>query len=63
MLAGRLIRRSTKMFIENVDGTSPGGYEKERLVFTKIALESTLPPHSDGAVRRVSERIESCFYP
>ena len=31
------------------------------MVFRTIALESTLPPHSDGAARRVSERIESCF--
>jgi hypothetical protein len=28
----------------------------------RIALESTPPPHNDGAARRVSERIESCFH-
>ena len=33
------------------------GFKKESLVFRAIALESTLPPHSDGAARRVSERI------
>jgi len=26
------------------------------------ALESTLPPHSNGVARRVLERIESCFH-
>jgi len=26
------------------------------------AAESTPPPHSDGAARRVSEGIESCFH-
>jgi hypothetical protein len=36
-----------------------GGFQKS---FRKIALESTLPPHNDGATRRVSEKIESCFY-
>jgi hypothetical protein len=38
------------------------GYKKKRLVIRRIALESTLPPHNDGAARRVSGRIESCFY-
>ena len=38
-------------------------FKKESLVFRAIALESTLPPHSDGAARRVSERSESCFHP
>jgi len=28
----------------------------------KVALESTLRLHNDGAARRVSERIESCFH-
>jgi hypothetical protein len=28
----------------------------------KMALESTLRLHNDGAARRVSERIESCFH-
>ena len=27
-----------------------------------MALESTLPPHNDGAARRVSERIECSFH-
>ena len=35
------------------------GFKKESLIFRTIALESTLPPHSDGAARRVAERIES----
>jgi hypothetical protein len=29
----------------------------------KMTLEPTLPPHNDGAARRVSERIESYFQP
>src|SRR5215831_13747994 len=39
------------------------GYSKKSFIFGRIALESTLPPHSDGAARPVSKRIESCFYP
>src|SRR3974390_2142902 len=46
------------MLAENVNRASAGLQEKS-LVFRTIALESTLPPHSDGAARRVSERIES----
>src|SRR3984893_19078774 len=33
------------------------------LLIRKIALESTLQSHNDGAGRRVSARIESCFQP
>ncbi len=33
------------------------------MVYRTIPLESTLPPHNDGAARRASERIESCFRP
>ena len=50
------------MLAENVNRASAGLQEKS-LIFRTIALESTLPPHSDGAARRVSERIESCFCP
>jgi len=50
------------MLAENVSCAASGCSEKS-FVFGRIALESTLPPHSDGAARRVSERIESCFHP
>ena len=50
------------MLAENVNRASAGLQEKS-LVFRTIALDSTLPPHNDGAARRVSERIESCFHP
>jgi hypothetical protein len=50
------------MLAENVNRASAGLQEKS-LVFRTIALESTLPPHSDGAAHRVLERIESGFYP
>ena len=33
-----------------------------RPLIIKLALASTLPLHNDGAARRVSERIESCFH-
>ena len=46
------------MLAENVNRASAGLQEKS-FVFRTIALESTLPPHSDGAARRVAERIES----
>ena len=39
------------------------GFKGESLLLGTIAVESTLPPHSDGAARRVSERSESCFHP
>jgi subtilisin family serine protease len=59
-----LIRRSAKMLAENVDCAWPGS--KKNLALRKTALESTLPPHNDGAGHRVSERIESkhirCYY-
>jgi hypothetical protein len=48
------------MLAENVNRA---GFKKESLVFRTIARESTLRPNSDGAARRVSERIESCFHP
>jgi hypothetical protein len=41
---------------ENVD-CALAGFE----VTTEVALESTLPRHNDGAARRVSAGIESCF--
>src|SRR2546425_3232930 len=47
------------MLAENVNRTSTG-FKKKSLVFRKIALESKLPPHNDGAGHRVSERTESC---
>src|SRR5215467_9093123 len=50
------------MLPENVN-RALSGFKKESLVFRTIARESTLPPRSDGAARRVSERIESCFHP
>jgi len=50
------------MLAENVNRASAGLQEKS-LVFRTIALESTLPLRNDGAARRVSERIESCFHP
>jgi hypothetical protein len=50
-MAGWFVARR-KMLAENVNGSSAGFQEKE-LVFIKIALESTLPPHSDGAARQV----------
>ena len=37
-------------------------FKKMRFVLRRLALESTLPPHNDGAARRVAERIESCFH-
>ena len=56
-----LIRRSAKMLAENVDFAWPG-FKKKNLALRKTALESTLPPHNDGAGHRVSERIESSFH-
>jgi hypothetical protein len=41
--------------------SSAGLQAKAAFGHQKMALESTLPPHNDGAARRVSERIESCF--
>jgi hypothetical protein len=37
-------------------------FKKMRFVLRRLALESTLPPHNDGAARRVAEMIESCFH-
>jgi len=42
--------------------TVPGRVSKKNLALRKTALESTLPPHNDGAGHRVSERIESSFH-
>jgi hypothetical protein len=54
-----LIRRSEKMLAENVDCGWAGF--KKNLALSKTAIESTLPPHNDGAGHRVSEKIESSF--
>jgi hypothetical protein len=43
-------------------GLCLAGFQKKNLALRKTALESTLPPHSDGAGHRVSERIESSFH-
>src|SRR5215469_17878043 len=37
------------------------GFQNKNLALRKTALESTLPPHNDGAGHRVSERIQSSF--
>jgi hypothetical protein len=52
-----LIRRSAKMLAENVDCAwrEPGRASKKNLALRKTALESTLPPHNDGAGHRVSD--------
>jgi hypothetical protein len=39
-----------------------GGLQGKAFGYQKVALESTLRPHNDGAARRVSETIESCFH-
>jgi hypothetical protein len=54
-----LIRRSAKMLAENLDCAWP--VSKKNVALRKTALESTLPPHNDGAGHPVSERIESSF--
>jgi len=43
-------------------GLCLAGFKKRDLALRKTALESTLPLHSDGAARRVSERIESSVH-
>jgi hypothetical protein len=48
----RLIRRPAKMLAENVNRALAGLHQK-------MALESTLRLHNDGAARRVSAGIES----
>lgn len=40
------------MLAENID-CALAGLQEKRLAFRKLTLESTLPPHSDGAARRV----------
>ena len=47
------------MLAENVN-RALAGLQGKAFGHHKIALESTLPQHNDGAARRVSERIESC---
>src|SRR5260370_5775308 len=42
--------------------TVSGRVSKKDLALRKTALESTLPPHNDGAGHRVSERIEPSFH-
>ena len=61
VLDGRLIRRPAKDARRKCEPCLVRVSTKESLVFRTI--ESTLPPHNDGAARRVSERIESCFHP
>ena len=61
VLDGRLIRRMAKDARKKGEPCL-GGLQEKSLVFRTIAFESKLPPHNDGAARRVSERIESCFH-
>src|ERR1700730_13219795 len=64
-MAGRFVGWR-KMLAENVDRTRlclGCDTRIKSLVIRKIALESTLQSHNDGAGRRVSARIESCFQP
>jgi hypothetical protein len=56
-----MIRQPAKMLAANVDRAWARLQEKA-FGHQKIVLESTLLPHNDGAARRVSERIESCFH-
>ena len=62
VLDGRLIRRMAKDARRKGEPCL-GGLQEKSLVFRTIALESKLPPHNDGAARRVWERIESCSRP
>ena len=41
------------------NGLCLAGFQNKNLALRKTALESTLPLRSDGAARRVAERIES----
>src|ERR1700737_4805351 len=62
-MAGRFVGWR-EMLAENVDRTRLClGWDTriKSLVIRKIALESTRQPHNDGAGRRVSARIDSCF--
>jgi len=49
------------MLAENVNHASAGLQKRVWSSVRRIALEFTLPPHNDGAARRVSVGIESCF--
>ena len=62
VLDSRLIRRPAKDPRRKCEPCQ-SGFQNKNLALRKTALESTLPPHNDGAARRVSERIESCFHP
>jgi len=62
VLDGRLIRRMAKDARKKGEPCL-GGLQEKSLVFRTIAFESKLPPHNDGAARRVWERIESCSRP
>jgi hypothetical protein len=58
----RLIRRPTKILAEILNRASAG--LQERAIWSSektAALDSTLPLQTDGAGRRVSVGIESCF--
>jgi hypothetical protein len=59
-IAGRFVDRR-KMLAEDVNRVLAELQEKA-FGHQKMALDSTLPPHNDGAARRVSGRIESCFH-
>src|SRR3984893_2666369 len=64
-MAGRFVGWR-KMLAENVDRTRlclGCDTRIKSLAIRKIALESTLQSHNDGAGRRVSARIASCFHP
>jgi len=56
----RLIRRPAKKLAENVD-CALAGLRERGFWSSENSSGSTLPPHNDGAARRVSEKIESCF--
>ena len=51
-----------KILSENVD-CALAGFQENAFRRRRLALESTLPPHNDGAARRVSKGIESCLQP
>jgi hypothetical protein len=61
----RLIVGRRKMLAENVGRTrlclGCEAINKKSMVTRRIALQFTLPPHNDGAGRRVAARIESRF--
>jgi hypothetical protein len=57
----RLFVDRRKMLVENVN-RALAGLQGKAFGHQKMAVESTLPPHNEGAARRVLERIESCFH-